>query len=481
LPQDAVDCGPHKGICQAGNVCWTAPLDVLGVANKGQTICTTPTGRTVLDQQVRDISERLKQERQKQQADARFDANLRTILRNRRASAEEKQIAAIALGKDPSAKLQSNGKETSVVDRDLIQKALDKVSPNTAASSDANWIAIANDPTEPLGARRLAAAIAGIDLNKVGTGLVAKPLKTADVMVGTASNSISSLSNEVILNAFSSNGLAASSVGSTGYTGPTQTQGACLALAAQSTSAYATPGLRAAMCDPSADLAGRMIVAGVLGLNMNLVLPISGAGTLQSLSNQVISRPSVWSGIAGDLSVAVPVPPSSTQNVKAPASKGPTVTPIELIQTNSTFANSISATVQDQSGTTNPLDALENFYTSPLGSSVLDVASAAGGAVIEGGLGDAIDLTATEAKVAVLYEKGDYLGIGEVATSLVTTTAAQTAGAKVGLIFGGSAGAKVGAAVGASVAQGALDLGTEVVAPRLGDIIYEFSPASFAP
>ena len=495
LALGAVDCGkgascPEGTLCQPGGKCITRE----GLAQqKAQAKQLIADAKEIAQERLaaaRQAAADAKLAAQKREADARFDANLGAILSNRQASSEEKQIAAIALGKDSSTPngLQTTGKESIVADRDLTKLALDKVSPGGGATSDASWIALANDPTQAPAVRQLAAAIAGIDLNKVGTGLVSQPTKALAIAVpasvNAGNNSISTLSSQVIFNAYSGNDSASLSAGgANNYTGPTQTQAACLALAA--TSEYDTASMRADMCDPSDDLAGRKIAAAALGLNMDVVLPIAGAGSLQAANNPIISQPSVWSGVASNFTVALVAPPSNGQSNKTTEGSAPTIIPIEVVQHNFTFNNSVFATVQDQSSvSTNPLNALNQFYASPLGSSLLDVASAGGGAVATGpmkAIGDTLDLANTGGEVFVLYQQGDYLGIGEIATSKIATTAAETVGNMVGFGVGGPAGAQIGGAIAASAAQATLDVGTKVVAPWVGNIIYQLSPSSVTP
>lgn len=237
--------------------------------------------------------------------------------------------------------------------------------------------------------------------------------------------------------------------------GPTQTQAQCKLLVPANGDAW----MRADVCNPSLDLSRRKVEAIALGIDPNLIIPISSS---RGMATPPTSAPAngVWRGLASQATVAPILVPKGVASMSIQ-----TVRPVESMGISSTFnATPVFAAVQNSAASKSPLQLLTEFYQSPLGSSLLDVAAAAGGAAVPypvGAIGDAN----TAANVMVLYQKGDHLGIAEIAASEITTKATGAAGGPVG----------------AAVAQGALDVGTKVVAPWLGNIMYEVSPSTFAP
>ena len=340
--------------------------------------------------------------------------------------------------------------------------------------ADQQLRAILNDPKAPPAARKLAAAVLGVNSNKANSG-AASASTVAKTQAPTRKHvPYLRAGNQAIISAFTP-GSARSPVQTLRQpVGPTQTRTACLALAANSTSKFATPSMRSAMCNSSSYLTERRIAAVALQINPDRVLPISGARSKSGHSHLAQSN-NVWRNAAERFKIAVVrPPPKSTANAKSGVS-AQTVKPLAAMGSLSTFsasANPAYSVVQDTKAGGNPLERLNQFYQSPLGSSALDVAAEVGKVAAPEPV-KALSDVKTGAELGVLYQKGDYLGIGQIAASEVSTSAAEAAG--------GMIGGPQGAAVAGGITQGALDVGTKVVAPWLGNVLYNSFPSAFTP
>ena len=162
LVKDAVDCGKGKS-CPAGHQCI-----------KGGAECLTKqqiADRALAEKIAKEDAERQRryeaEQRKAVQTAAALDRRFEAILKDPRQSATARQLAAIALGKDPvslnlgnASGRQPKPRPLAATERELAKLALGKVRPTPAqkpsASFDDQLRAIANNPNESSAARQLA-------------------------------------------------------------------------------------------------------------------------------------------------------------------------------------------------------------------------------------------------------------------------------------------------------------------------------------